>query len=117
MYLVDSSAWIAHLKGSTTPLSKLLTDNEVLVHPFIVGELSCGTLKNREEFLSLMSSLPSTLIADHQEVLILIKERKLYGSGIGWIDAHLLVSCLLTNAKILTYDKALSRAAKKLKIN
>ncbi|MBP6217534.1 MAG: type II toxin-antitoxin system VapC family toxin [Oligoflexales bacterium] len=107
MIIVDSSVWIAHLKKMNTGLVNLLQDNNLLIHPFIIGELACGSMKNREEFLTLLSLLPTCSQASHDEVMGFIDKEKIYGKGIGWVDANLLVSARLSKGKIWTLDKRL----------
>jgi len=117
MILVDTSVWIEHLRWGHERLQSLLYDEQVLCHPFIVGELACGTLRNRQEILSLLSALPEPRVAEHEEVLHLVEERRLYGGGLGWVDAHLLALVLLTRCTLWTLDKPLRRAAAALKIS
>ena len=109
MILVDTSVWIDHFRNGNAELKELLISNEVMVHPFIIGELACGSIKNRNEILGLLNELPRTMIAEHQEVLRLIEEKKLYGKGIGLIDAHLVASALLSKVRLLTMDKPLEK--------
>ncbi len=74
----------------------------------IIGELACGTLRNRAEILQLLSNLPQAAQASHLEVLHMIEERKLMVTGIGYVDAHLLASVLLTpGAQLWTLDRKL----------
>lgn len=88
----------------------------VLCHPFIVGELACGNLKNRKEIISLLQTLPIAVTADDEEVLQFIESGKLFGTGIGFVDAHLLASALLEKSSLWTDDAKLHRAAAKLDI-
>ncbi len=117
MTLVDTSVWIDHFRGGNRRLKSMLYDDQVLTHPFIVGELACGMIRNRKEILRLLSTLPETRLADHQEVLSLVENHGLYGRGIGWVDAHLLASTLLSGAALWTFDKHLSRVAVALKVS
>ena len=116
MILVDTSVWVDHLRSGNRLLVNHLQDERVLCHPFVIGELSCGTIRNRAEILALLSAVPSALVADHLEVLHFVDSNKLFGSGLGWIDAHLLASALLSNCRLLTLDKKLFEAAKTLGI-
>jgi hypothetical protein len=111
MILVDTSVWIAHFRKGRTGLAELLSEALVLVHPFVVGELACGDLRNRARILSDLEALPSAVSATHEEVMRLIEDRKLWGLGIGWIDGHLLASALLSNCQLWTLDARLARAA------
>jgi predicted nucleic acid-binding protein len=114
MILVDTSVWIDHLRSGNRRLQSLLEDAEVLVHPFVVGELACGTLRNREEVLTLLQALPEAQAAEHDEVMRVVERERLYGRGIGWIDAHLLASARLSSASLWTLDKRLSKIASAL---
>ena len=107
MILVDTSIWIEHLRSGSAELSSLLKKVEVLTHPFVIGELSCGNLKSRRELLSLLKELPQASLAENEEVLELVETRKLMGHGIGWIDAHLLASALLAGSPLWTADRKL----------
>jgi len=107
MVLADTSVWIDHFKKGNTSLEKLLLDMEVICHPFIIGELACGNLKNRKEILSLLHSLPTAPLLEHDEVLYFIESKKLMGIGLGLIDVHLLASAHLAHAPLWTIDKKL----------
>jgi predicted nucleic acid-binding protein len=112
--LVDTSVWVDHLRVGNRQLQSLLESAEVLVHPFIVGELACGTLRHREEVLTYLQALPEAQAAEHEEVMRVVEHERLYGRGIGWIDAHLLTSARLSDAVFWTLDKRLSRVASAL---
>ncbi|HWQ69285.1 MAG TPA: PIN domain-containing protein [Patescibacteria group bacterium] len=117
MILVDTSVWIEQLRKGNERLQSLLYDEQVLCHPFIIGELACGTLRNRQEILRLLSVLPKALVADHEEVAHLMEGRHLYGRGLGWVDVHLLASSILTRCPLWTLDKRLKQVAAALKIS
>ena len=116
MVLVDTSVWVDHLRYDNVELRRLLDSGRVLSHPFVIGELSCGNLRNRRVILELLDALPTALLAEHLEVLHLVEERRLFGQGLGWIDVHLLASALLQNCAFWTLDKALHNAALKVGI-
>jgi predicted nucleic acid-binding protein len=109
--LVDSSVWIEHFRGGDSALAALLTEGVVLTHSFVIGELACGNLKYRARILTDLNDLPAAAPATHEEVLRLIEDRKLWGEGISWIDAHLLASTLLSNCSFWTLDERLNRIA------
>jgi predicted nucleic acid-binding protein len=117
MILVDTSVWIEHLRRGSRRLAELLEDDQVVSHPFVLGELACGNLRNRGEILGLLGELPRALVAEHHEVLHLIEDRRLYGRGLGWVDAHLLASCLMTGCKVWTLDKSLAHVSHTLKVS
>ena len=117
MILADTSVWVEHLRESEPRLQELLLEGEVLVHPFVIGELACGNLRRRAAILSLLRELPMGAPASDAEVLTLIEEQRLWGTGIGWIDAHLLASALLTRCSLWTRDRSLRAAATRLKVH
>ena len=116
MVLVDTSIWVTHLSEGSRHLEKLLLDAEVLCHPFIIGELACGNIKNRKEILTLLRSLPMAPTIDLNEFLFYIERNKLMGTGIGFVDVHLLASSQLLEIPLWTSDKRLKSAAVELKI-
>ncbi len=116
MILVDTSVWVDHFRNGNTKLEKLLNSEDVVCHPFIIGELACGNLKNRKEILSLLQSLPAVDTADNHELLLFIDNHKLAGTGLGLIDAYLLSSAMLNNVLLWTLDNKLKREADRLNV-
>jgi predicted nucleic acid-binding protein len=117
MVLADTSIWIDHLRSQDALLSKLLQACQVRLHPYVIGELACGHLTQRQTFLELLNNLPQTRIASHTEVMQLIEQQQLMGLGIGYVDCHLLASVKLSNGlQLWTRDKRLQQAAKQLNI-
>ena len=116
MLLVDTSVWIAHLRYGDVGLIPFLEKGHVACHPFVIGELACGNLKNRSETLSLLRKLPMAVLAEHNEVMQLIDSRSLMGKGLGYIDAHLLASAMLTRIPLWTLDRKLAETAAKLNL-
>jgi len=114
MVLVDTSVWIVHLREGTVGLDALLMRGHVVCHPFIVGELACGNLKNRAEILSLLQELPKAIYAEYEEVMQFIENYRLMGTGLGYLDAHLLSSAVLTRIPLWTLDKKLNQVSLKL---
>jgi hypothetical protein len=111
MVLVDTSVRVSHFRKTHAGLVGLLNDGEVACHPFIVGELACGNLKNRTTILSLLEALPMALAVEHEEVLTFIERHDLMGKGLGYLDVHLLASAVLTGLPIWTLDKKLEQVA------
>ncbi len=111
MILVDTSVWIHHFRRGNNKLAALLLEGRALCHPFVVGELACGNLRNRSEILGHLARLPEAPLAQHGEVLSLVEESQLMGAGIGWIDAHLIASALLAGVPLWTLDRHLNRVA------
>ena len=114
--LVDTSVWVDFLRTGNAALTSILESAEVWSHPFVQGELACGNLRNREEILSLIGSLPQAPVITHDEALSLVERRVLVGSGLGWIDIHLLGSALLAGIPLWTLDRRLFEAATRMGI-
>lgn len=115
MILVDTSIWIDHIRSPDPLLSQLLSDDQVLGHGFVVGELALGSIGQREAVLAAYRQLPRAIVAEHEEVLRLIGQRRLFGRGIGYVDVHLLASALLTpDARLWSRDRRLAAAAEAL---
>lgn len=115
MILVDTSTWIDHWRKSDERLSRLLEAGQVLVHPFVVGELGLGNLRHRQQVLTALQDLPQATMATDAEVMRFIDLAALAGSGIGYIDAHLLAAVRLTpGTQLWTRDKRLLAASIRL---
>jgi predicted nucleic acid-binding protein len=112
--LVDTSVWIDHLRRGDPRLVAALEVGDVQVHPFVIGELACGALRNRQEILQLLAALPGALVATHEEALAFVEAHRLAGEGIGWIDVHLLASASLSRSPFWTRDRRLLAAALRL---
>jgi predicted nucleic acid-binding protein len=112
MILVDTSVWIDHLREADEILQRLLDCDQVITHPFVIGEIALGSLKNRRTILASLADLPKAAVATESEVLRYIDASTLSGKGIGYVDVHLLASAKLsTDVKIWTRDKKLKSAA------
>lgn len=115
MILADASVWVDHLRRNDKELASLLDRSHVVTHPFIIGELALGHLKPRAQILRALADLPHTIFATDAEVLRLIERHMLFGTGIGYIDAHLLAAAVLTPGTLIwTRDRQLRSAASKL---
>lgn len=112
--LVDTSVWVDHFRHGEVALVQALGQAQVGIHPFVVGELACGNLKNRAVVLELLRALPQVKVAADSEVMHLIETRTLMGRGIGYVDAHLCASALLSHAQLWTRDKRLLNVAQDL---
>lgn len=117
MVLSDTSIWIDHLRQSNRRLVALLRENLASTHPWVIGELACGNLADRENILQLLRSLPGVPVATDEEVLFFIESRSLVGKGIGYIDMHLLAAAALGGLRLWTADKKLQTAAARLGVH
>jgi predicted nucleic acid-binding protein len=117
MILADTSIWIDHFRRGDFRLTQFLDRGDVVMHPFVIGELALGYVPRVAEMLEDLLTLPKAIVADADEVLKFIAHRKLSGSGIGYVDAHLLAAAALAQETFLwTRDKRLHTAAQSLSI-
>lgn len=112
MILFDTSVWVDQLRKSEKHIELLLEQEQVIVHPFVIGELALGSMPRYDLVIRSLCELPQASVADTTEVLALIKRYSLMGSGIGYVDSHLMASAKLTpGGRLLTRDKRLARVA------
>jgi predicted nucleic acid-binding protein len=119
MTLVDTSVWIDHFRGAPASrgLAELLEAGEVVIHPFVRGEIALGHLgRRRAQVLRDLTLLPCVALVPDDDVLHMVEARRLAGSGIGWVDAHLLASALHAGGVLWTHDDRLSRVVSRLGI-
>lgn len=109
--LADTSVWIDHWRHGNRRLAQLLERNSLVVHPFVLGEIALGQITSRTEVLADLATLDSPRVAEHDEVLALIERTRLWGRGIGWVDAHLLASARLDRIRLWSLDQRLARVA------
>lgn len=115
MILVDTSVWVDHLRRGDTRLRALLENARVLAHPFVLGEIACGSLSDREMVLELLRELPKASVAEEEEVLAFIERHRIHGKGLGYVDMHLLAAVALTaGSSLWTRDKRLHAMATEL---
>ena len=115
MILVDTSVWVDHLRATDKALVGLLDAGMVLAHPFVIGELALGNLRQREAVLNALSDLPRAVVATDAEVLHFIDRHALFGRGVGYLDIHLLAAARLTaGTELWTRDKRLHGVAVQL---
>jgi predicted nucleic acid-binding protein len=116
MILADTSIWIDQQRGSVPHLNELLVRALVVMHPWVVGELACGSLSDRDRFLQKLRRMPQIKTASEDQVLLFMKMHQLFGKGIGYVDMHLLSSTALSGARFWTRDKRVAQAATDLNI-
>ncbi len=115
MILVDTSVWVSYFRSGDPLLADLLEQGEVLVHPWIIGELLLGNLQPGGEVHLLLRNLQSVSPAADTEVLFLVANAGLAGTGIGYVDAQLLASVrLVEGAGLWSRDQKLTRVAEQL---
>lgn len=115
MILVDTSVWVDHLRTGDAKLAALLDEGRVLGHPFVIGEIALGNLRQRDQVVRALQELPQAITASDNEVLYLIGAEALFGRGIGYVDAHLVAAVRLTaGASLWTRDARLEGVASDL---
>ncbi|WP_407148635.1 type II toxin-antitoxin system VapC family toxin [Bradyrhizobium sp. ORS 86] len=115
--LVDTSIWIDHFRRGDPRLVRLLDHGDVVMHPFVIGELVLGHVPKIAEMMDDLNALPKAIVATTDEVLTFISNRKLPGSGIGYVDAHLLAATALTPETVFwTRDKRALATAEALSL-
>lgn len=116
MILVDTSIWVNHLRRHDAVLAAHLEAGEVLCHPYVIGEIGLGLLKQRRDVLELLAALPSALVVGHDEAMAFVEQRRLAGLGVGWVDVHLAASAVVSRAKLWTADRRLADVARVLRL-
>jgi predicted nucleic acid-binding protein len=112
--LADTSVWVDHLRQGNSRLQALLAEGLVVGHPFVTGEVALGHLRRRRAVVGLLTDLPQAAQATHNEVLGFVVLRELTGSGLGWVDVHLLCSAVLDGLRLWTLDRRLAAAAERV---
>jgi len=117
LILADTSIWIDHFRSGDKEMRQRLHRGEIAIHPFVIAELSLGSLKDRHKTLALLDQLPQVRVAQTGEVRVAIEARRLYRVGIGFVDVHLLASVFLDSSLVLwTRDRNLRLVAEALGI-
>lgn len=112
--LADTSVWVDLWRHGNPRLARLLEENRVVIHPFVLGEIALGVVTPRAEVLRDLRALDAPRVAGDDEVFALIERSPLWGRGIGWVDAHLLATALLDRLRLWTLDRPLARVAGEL---
>ena len=117
MILPDTAIWIDHIHGKDEQLAALLRGRMVLVHPFVIGEIALGSMKRYDAIIESLTALKPTPVASDEEVRVMIRQHKIMGAGIGYVDAHILASAMLVSGgSVWTRDKRLRRVAEAMDI-
>lgn len=115
MILVDSSIWIDHLRSANAALAVALAEGGVVQHPFVTAELALGSLAQRDRFVGMLGLLPPAPVVDQTMLLGFVTEQRLFGTGLGMVDAHLLASATHgEGARLWTNDRRLAEQADRL---
>jgi predicted nucleic acid-binding protein len=116
MTLVDTSVWISHFRRPDAALLQLLSGEKAGIRPFIVGELARGSFNDRAGALGTLRDLPQAAIADEADVHHLLETYRLWSTGMGWVDLHVLTAAAVAGWHLMTTDTAMAKAAAKVGI-
>lgn len=115
MIVVDANIWIDHLRAADPMLNGLIRRRRIVIHPYTIGEIALGSLADRDKVLGHLDLIPAAPVAEPQEMLTFIARHSLFGTGIGYVDAHLLASALLLpDGSLWTRDRRLHAVADRL---
>jgi hypothetical protein len=114
MTLADPAVWIEHFRTGSRQLFRLLNEGQLIMHPFVIGELACGNLARRPITLEQLRRIPQVAVGSDEDAHNLLGSRRLWGSGLSWVDVHLLASVMISGCRLWTTDKALHGAAQRL---
>jgi hypothetical protein len=115
--LADTSVWVDHFRNGDVRLQEYLEKSLIAIHPFVIGEIALGRLNERRQILGLLRDLPAAEVATHEEAMAAIDAHRLHDRGIGYADAHLLASALLSDLRLWTRDRRLARVAAELSVS
>ena len=114
MVLADTSIWADHFRSNDFHLAELLGSNCVVMHPFMLAEVALGSLRGRAKSIKDLQSLPAVSLVDDAALLHSIGSLRLYATGIGFVDAHILLSAKQEGHELWTRDKRLAAQAERL---
>lgn len=116
MIIVDTSTWVDHMRGLSTPVEELLGQGRIALHPFVLGELLLNGLPKSGPFsASAFATFATAPVATPPEVAAFIQWAKLAGKGVGYVDTHLLISArYMPEGAVLTTDNNLLAQAERL---
>ena len=114
MILADTSVWVDHFRRGNPMLVASLECGDVVAHPYIIGELACGQMKARRALIEMLSALPSAPVVSHEEAMHFLDSHRLAGSGLGWIDVHLLAAARVADVRLWTLDARLANANRRV---
>jgi predicted nucleic acid-binding protein len=116
--LADTTVWVDHLRNAEPTVSDLLRAEELVMHSSVLGEILLGNFRNRQAVAHALGEIPKVARASDEDVIRLIERHQLYGTGVGFVDAHLVATCLLTRGTYLwTRDRKLAAVADRLGVS
>ena len=117
MIIVDANIWIDHFRLADPHLAELAAERHLRMHPYTIGELALGNFADHAKIVAQLEKLPPANVASHPNLMRFMVAHELSGTGIGYVDCHLLASALLMSGRVWTRDKRLANQASRLGIN
>jgi predicted nucleic acid-binding protein len=107
LILVDTNAWVHHLRKADARLVRFLSQQRVHTCDVVVGELLLGSGLPKA-FAGDLLALPSLPSPGATETRAYISRhgKAFVGSGVGWADAQIILAAAKAGAKIHTSDRA-----------
>jgi len=115
--LVDTNAWVNHLRRMDPRLVDFLTQQRVRTSDVVVGELLLGSglPKTFAQNLAALPSLPSPTAAETR-IFIERHRRAFAGSGVGWADVQIIVTAAKSGARLHTSDGRVRKVCRAIKV-
>ncbi len=115
MILVDTNAWVNHLRKSDARLVLFLSQQRVRTCDVVVGELLLGAGLPKT-FASDLAALPHVPSPSASETRAFINRHRntLGGAGVGWADVQIITAAAAAGARIHTSDRDVRRICKAL---
>ena len=111
--LVDSSAWIRHVRYGDAVVDRAIAEGVAIGHLDVAGEIAMGTGDHAARFRDIILQLTLIEPVDRSELFALVVARDMNGRGVGWIDAGIIAACLLSNppTSLYTLDRRMRELA------
>lgn len=108
MVLVDTSVWIRFLAGRepfASGLDQVLGRDDAVGHEMVFGELLIGDVGGgRKNLLEAYLQMHQAPTVAHHEVVQFVRDRRLGGRGVGWVDVNILASAVVGGFQVWTAD-------------
>jgi predicted nucleic acid-binding protein len=117
MILVDTSAWVQHLRKPDVALVTFLKEQRVRACDVVIGELLLGT-GLPAGFARDLRMLPRLASPSAAETCMFVDRhaRTFAGAGVGWADVQILLAAAKAGARLHTADKPVRRLCRALDI-
>lgn len=110
--LADTSVWIDHFRGRLSNLQPRLDQGDIMIHPFVIGELLLSGVCRRPAAVAELRQLPLSPTPRPAETEALIISGSLDGRGVGYVDTVILTAVRLqSGARLWTLDRKLHAVA------